>query len=272
MTAAIDDMPIPKAREPKPLVELTDRVLDALRRGGADLSQLGVPAQQEPEDGLWEDVSVPQARARKNIWINSMREAAQDEYLRFRLDDLDPNQKPNTLRAWMGSLVEAKKRRARPEVLNMIVPGNIGTGKTTALAALGNEASETGLLVRFVKHSTYLSYFRSDGRPDNISAYRVRKDHVEADLLILDELGGEMDAFATPFVREKTSELIDARLGAGRATALSTNLRSRRTPEHPGMGVVDILGERLLSRLESRAHLVKITGPDRRKPAKPLDW
>jgi hypothetical protein len=36
--------------------------------------------------------------------------------------------------------------------------------------------------------------------------------------------------------------------------------------------VVDILGERLLSRLESSAHVARIVGPDRRKPAEPLDW
>ncbi|MBK3644478.1 ATP-binding protein [Streptomyces sp. MBT33] len=252
--------------------DLSAHILSVLERGGADMAQLGVPAQPEPENGLWEDVSVPQADARRKLWGSSMRDAAHDEYLHFRFEHLDPNQKPNTLRNWLGSLVEAKKRGARPEVLNLIVPGNIGSGKTAALCALGNEASEQGLVVRFVKHATYLTWRRPDSAPHNLTAHQVRERFVTCDLLILDELCGEMDMTATEFARKETIDLIDSRLAAGRATAFSTNLRSRRTPEHPGLGVVDILGERLLSRLEAAAHLVKIQGPDRRKPAKPLDW
>ncbi|MFJ2745295.1 hypothetical protein ACIO3O_37190 [Streptomyces sp. NPDC087440] len=259
-------------REPKRLFEVTGRILEALERGGADLTQLGVPAGPEPEHGLWEDVSVPQTRTRMNIWTNSMREAAHDEYLRWRFEDLAPEQGKTVLRDWMRSLLDAKRQKARPEVLNLIVPGNIGSGKTTALAALGNEASEQGLVVRFVKHATYLTWRRPDGGPNDLTSYSVRKRHVEADLLIVDELCGEMDGLATEFVRRETIDLVDSRLAAGRATAFSTNLKSRSTPKSPAPGVADILGDRLLSRIEARAHLLKIIGPDRRKPKAPLDW
>ncbi|MFF4543592.1 ATP-binding protein [Streptomyces sp. NPDC001406] len=252
--------------------DLSAHIMSVLEKNGADMSQLGVPPQPEPEDGLWEDVAVPQARARRNLWRNSMTDAAHHEYLHFRFEHLDPNQKPNTLRNWLGSLVEAKKRKARPEVLNLIVPGNIGSGKTAAVCALGNEAADQGLVVRFVKHATYLTWRRPDSAPHNLTAHQVRERFVTCDLLILDELCGEMDMTATEFARKETVDLIDSRLAAGRATAFSTNLRSRSQPGSPGLGVVDILGERLLSRLEASAHLVKITGPDRRKPLKPLDW
>lgn len=252
--------------------DLSAHIISVLEKNGADMSQLGVPPQPEPEDGLWEDVAVPQARARRNLWRNSMMDAAHDEYLRFRFEHLDPSQKPNTLRNWLGSLVEAKKRKARPEVLNLIVPGNIGSGKTAAVCALGNEAAEQGLVVRFVKHATYLTWRRPDSAPHNLTAHQVRERFVTCDLLIFDELCGEMDMTATEFARKETIDLIDSRLAAGRATAFSTNLRSRSQPGSIGLGVVDILGERLLSRLEASAHLVKITGPDRRKPLKPLDW
>ncbi|WP_371604979.1 ATP-binding protein (plasmid) [Streptomyces sp. NBC_01220] len=254
------------------LGSLSTHLLGVLQRGGADLSQLGVPAQPEPEDGLWDDVNVPQTRARRNLWKGSMVDAAHDEYLHFRFEHLDPNQKPNTLRNWLASLVQAKKRSARPEVLNMIVPGPIGSGKTAALAALGNEASEQGLVVRFVKHATYLTWRRPDSAPHNLTAHQVRERFVTCDLLILDELCGEMDITATEFARRETVDLIDSRIAAGRPTAYSTNLRSRSQPGSPGLGIVDILGERLLSRLEASAHLVKVQGPDRRRPAKPLDW
>ncbi|MFI6686587.1 hypothetical protein [Streptomyces sp. NPDC050485] len=252
-------------REPRRLFEITDHLVEVLRRGGADLSQLGVPAPAgEDDETLWEDVAVPQARARKNIWRNSMREAAHDDYLKWRFADLDPAQHPAVLRDWLRSLVEAKRHKARPSTMHFIAPGNIGSGKTTALAALGNEASDQGLVVRFIKHSTYLTWRRPDGGPGDMTSYMVRKRHVEADLLILDELCGEMDGVATEFARRETIDLIDSRLSAGRPTAFSTNLRRD--------GIVAVLGERLLSRIEARAYLKKITGPDRRAPKKPLDW
>lgn len=247
------------------------RSFAALLRAGADLSQLGIPAQPEPEDGLWESVRVPQARAIKRIWTNSMYEAAHDDYLRFRFKDLDdPQQKPKSLDSWLQSLVQAKRDGLRPEVLNLIMPGPIGSGKTTAAAALGNEASERGLVTLLVKHATYLAWRRPDGSPDGERAYRVRKRHVEADLLILDELCGEMDGTATEFTRRETIDLIDSRLAAGRPTAYTTNLKSRRSVSGPG--VADILGERLLSRIEGRARVLKIVGEDRRKPKTPHDW
>lgn len=271
------------ARGMNALSDLSAHVVAVLERGGADISKLGVPAQQEPDDGLWEDVAVPKARAARNAWRNSMLDAAHDEYLDFRFPVpgatapaserwLEPNQKPNTLRNWVASLVEAKRQKARPEVLNMIVPGNIGTGKTAAICACGNEAAAAGLSTLYVKHATYLTYRRPNSAPHNMSIHDVRRMFVSCDLLVLDEVCGDMDMTATEFARRETVDLIDSRLAAGRPTALSTNLRSRSEPGSGTLGVVDILGERLLSRLEARAHLVKILGEDRRKPAKPLDW
>ncbi|MEU1592756.1 ATP-binding protein [Streptomyces sp. NPDC005708] len=272
MSLAMDAPISAPARGMNALGDLSAHILSVLERRGADMSQLGVPPQPEPEDGLWEDVAVPQARAARNAWRNSMLDAAHDEYLRFRFADLDPNQKPDTLQKWLNSLVEAKELDARPGTLNLIVPGNVGSGKTALVSALGNEAAERGLRVLFLKHATYLTWRRPDSAPRNLTTHQVRHMFVTCDLLILDELCGEMDMTATEFARRETIDLIDSRIAAGRPTAYSTNLRSRRTPEHPGLGVADVLGERLLSRLESSAHLVKVVGPDRRKPAKPLDW
>ncbi|MFJ7004164.1 ATP-binding protein [Streptomyces albidoflavus] len=254
------------------LGDLSSHIVRVLETNGADMSKLGVPPQPQPDDGLWEDVAVPQARARRNMWRNSVIDAAHDEYLAFRFDQLDDAQRPKTLERWLDSLVQAKKEKARPEILNMIMPGNIGSGKTTAAITLGNEAAERGLWALLVKHATYLTWRRPDSAPHNMKAWQVRQRFVECDLLVLDELCGEMDMTATEFARRETIDLIDARISAGRPTAYTTNLRSRRQPGSQALGVVDILGERLLSRLEASAHLAKIVGPDRRKPRQPLDW
>lgn len=257
---------------------VTDHMWAVLRRGGADMSQLGVPDRRTDRSDIdvWDDIAVPKANARRLAWERSVEEAAHQEYLGFRFFagplKLDTNQKPHTLQNWRDSLVEAKRSGSRPETLNLIIPGNIGTGKTAAAFALGNEAVLAGVDTLFVKHATYLTWRRPDSAPRNLKAWEVRKMFVTCDLLILDELCGEMDTVATEFARRETIDLIDARISAGRPTAYTTNLRSRRTPDRPGLGVVDVLGERLLSRLEASAHVARITGQDRRKPAKPLDW
>ncbi|MEU6460354.1 ATP-binding protein [Streptomyces sp. NPDC046976] len=242
------------------------------------MSQLDVPDRRtdRSQNDVWDDIAVPKARARRLAWVRSVEDAAHQEYLGFRFFTgplkLDENQKPNTLRNWLDSLVEAKRSGNRPATLNMIIPGNIGSGKTAGVCALGNEAVLAGLDVLFLGHATYLTWRRPDSAPHNMKAWEVRKKFVTCELLILDEFCGEMDTAATEFARRETIDLIDARISSGRPTAYTTNLRSRRTPDSPGLGVVDILGERLLSRLESSAHVARIMGADRRKPAKPLDW
>lgn len=254
-------------REPKRLFEITGQVLATLRRGGADLSQLGIPAPPDAQDNLelWEDVAVPKSNARALAWGNSMKAADHDDYLKWGFGDLDDYQRPQALEGWLNSIVQAKKTKARPDTMHFIVSGNIGSGKTTMVAALGNEAASRGLLVRMVQHSTYLNWRRPDGGPDGLSRHAIRRRHVEdPDLLILDELCGEMDGVQTEFVRRETTDLVGSRLASGRPTAFSTNLRRD--------GIKAILGERLLSRIEDRAYLAKVVGPDRRAPRKALDW
>ncbi|MGW1275474.1 hypothetical protein ACWD4V_00760 [Streptomyces tsukubensis] len=253
-------------REPQRLFEITDHLVATLRRGGADLSQLGVPAPAAGTDtGVWEDVSDAQASARALAWTNSMRRGLHDDYLRWHFCDLDDYQQPQALSGWLDSLVAAKQTKARPATRHFIVSGNIGSGKTTAIAALGNEAAERGLLVRFVQHSAYLAWRRPNGAPDGLSQHQVHKFYVEEpDLLILDELCGEMDSVQNDFVRSQTTDLVGSRIASGKATAFSTNLRRD--------GIKAVLGERLVSRIENRAYLAKVIGPDRRAPVQPLDW
>ncbi|QFG13272.1 AAA-ATPase [Streptomyces phage Gilgamesh] len=299
MTAVASPAGRAPARGMNKLDSLSEHMLGVLRRGGADLSKVGVPVQPAPEDGLWEDVSVPQARARRNAWHNSIEDAAQEEYLQFRFANLDPYQKPDVLSQWLDSLVEAKQAtrravradkrewldalatgtararakdsalRVRPSVLNMIIPGTIGAGKSAMACALGNEAVGRGLAALYVKHSTYLTWRMPDSAPHNLKKWEVREMFVECDVLVLDELC-DMDDIATSFARRETIDLIDSRISSGRPTVYTTNAPSRG--KGGALGVVDVLGEKLLSRLEESAHVLKTIAPDRRKPAKPLDW
>ncbi|WP_328491189.1 ATP-binding protein [Streptomyces zaomyceticus] len=266
---------------------VSEHIYQVLQNNNANMAMLGIPPQPEPEDGLWEDVAVPQARARRKAWINSVLNASQKEYLRFRfprqkgeeplssdLQALDQLQKPGSLRNWVNSLVQAKKENARPEKRNLIIPGTIGSGKSAMACAVGNEAVERGLGVLYVKHSTYVTWLRPDSAPGNLTAEKVRRLYATCDLLILDEVCGGMNAVATDFVEKESTDLIDARNAAGRATLYTTNLRGRRKPDSPnrGLAIVDILGGRFVSRMEEAAHVLRVVGPDRRQPEEPLDW
>ena len=252
------------SRKPVPIGGVTAHMLEVLRRSGADMSQLGIRAETEEHRAEWTDVAVPQADARHMAWVNSVRTACHDDYLKWRLDDLDADQHPRDLRNWLSAIAQAKQQGARPAYRNLIVAGTIGSGKTTGLMAMGNEAAERGLMARFAKHSTYLAWLRPEGAPDGLTAHQIRRRHTECDLLILDELCGDMDDVAAEFVRRETTDLVDARGAAGRATAFTTNLDRQ--------GIGRVLGPRLVSRLEARAYLVKMDGPDRRAPRKALDW
>ncbi|MGW4086989.1 hypothetical protein ACWEGS_28555 [Streptomyces sp. NPDC004822] len=272
---ATTDAPAPATRPGlNPLAAVTAHMREVLARGGADMSQLGVPDRRaEGDEGeVWDKIAVPKARAAQAAWRNSMIDAAHEEYLHFRFKHLDSNQNPGKLQEWLDSLMAAKRSGGRPSHLNAIMPGNVGSGKTAALSALGNEAAALGMRVLFLKHSAYLTWRRPDSAPHNLTTHQVRSMFITCDLLILDELCGEMEAGASEFARRETVDLIDARVAAGRPTAYSTNLRSRRTRERPAPGIAEILGERFLSRLEASAYLLPVTGPDRRKPVKPLDW
>ncbi|GAA2439003.1 hypothetical protein [Streptomyces glaucus] len=252
---------------------VTAHVRAVLARGGADMAQLGVPDRRTDDTGdAWDRIAAPKARAAQAAWKNSMIDAAHEEYLRFRFADLDDNQSPNKLRQWLDTLLAAKKSGGRPSHLNAIMPGNVGSGKTTALCALGNEAADMGLRALMVKHSAYLTWRRPDSAPHNLTTHQVRTRFITCDLLILDEVCGEMDTVASEFARRETIDLIDARVAAGRPTAYSTNLHRRRTKERPLPGIAEILGERFLSRMEHSAFLVPVVGPDRRRPAQQLDW
>ncbi|MGW0033070.1 hypothetical protein ACWDXD_25045 [Streptomyces sp. NPDC003314] len=287
MSVSTELHPTGPARGLNALGGVSDHLYRVLQNNGANMAMLGIPPQPEPEDGLWEDVAVPQARARRNAWINSVRDASQDDYLRFRfppqngeedlapdLEALDQLQKPGTLRNWVDSLVQAKEEKARPEVRNLIVPGSIGSGKSAMACAVGNEASLRGLGVLYVKHSAYLTWRRPDSAPRNMTTDAVRRMFVMCDLLILDELCGGMNTMASDFVEKESSELIDARNAAGRPTLYTTNLRGRRDPKSPSqiLAISDILGERFVSRMEEAAHVLRVVGPDRRRPAQLLDW
>lgn len=235
-------------RQPQRLGDLTHRLEELLRSRPQDTS-----AGEKPP--VWENVAEHQADVRARAWRASLHVASHDDYADWRINQLHPDQQPSVLRNY----VSAVRRGAR--IINLVMAGRVGSGKTTAAIAVGNAAVlERGMMTRLVKHSTYLTWLRPGGAPHDLPPWQVRDRFTRADLLILDDLGAEIDEEATEFVRRETNDLIGDRLAAGRPTVVTTNLTSEQLEA--------VLRERMVSRLGARAHVVKFTGTDKRCPVR----
>lgn len=241
------------------------KVLAILQRRGMNPGQAAF-TEDRPDDTV-----EYQAEVYRQAWENSLRRAEHHDYLRYRLDDLEKRER-NFLQVYVDQHVQVRalqreqsklppherKQHARPNVLNAILAGSVGAGKTVAAVAAASYAVERGLMARFVPHTVYLSWLRPDGAPSGMTPLKVLEFYERCDLLVLDDLAHEMDAYATNFVRTRTSELITARVNSNRPTLFTTNLTSKQ--------ITDVLGDALFSRIGMRAEVLEMTGVDRRKP------
>jgi hypothetical protein len=159
----------------------------------------------------------------------------------FWLSGLDGGQFPERIASWLAS-----------DSRTLVLYGTTGVGKSHAAVAAGYAAAGTGTHVRFTSQLDYLQALRPGGA-DDPGAFRRR--HMEAGLLILDDLGAECED-ASQFVRQEVCALLDARLRQGRRQIVTTNL------EAPALA--GTFGDRIVSRLRDRAVVLKIVGEDRR--------
>lgn len=180
---------------------------------------------------------------------------------------LDPaDQHPVELRRWLDD----------PDALTLIMAGTTGSGKTDAAYALAVESADlTGaatrdrrdnpvvkkLLVRAWTYNGYMMALRPEGSPDPVWAIRDRAR--TAELLILDDLGAEVDGQASQHARSELVELLSYRIDRRLRTIVTTNLRNDPLKV--------AIGAPALSRLKQDATILKFVGPDRRN-LNDLDW
>lgn len=238
--------------EPKKPVDWKRQVEQLLQRSQAE--RRGAPVEDFP---VFDDVREYQLEVRRNAWRRCLVEANHDDYLAMNVDRLDAEQHAETIRYFAQTV-----GRPDAKVLNLILVGSIGAGKTSAAISAGHLAVAAGRFVRFATHQQYLDWLRPDGAPSGRSPVWIREQHERADLLILDDLGAEenLDEEASKFVRKETNELLGNRLASGRPTIVTTNLSSE--------DLSVMLGARMVSRLGARGHVLKFIGEDRRQPIK----
>lgn len=202
-------------------------------------------------EGVGQEEVQAELRARKlAARLSAWATTAPADYAEARLTTLAVDQFPRKLDAWL-----------RSDSRTLWLIGNTGTGKTHAGWALLHAGLGRDYLVRGWEHNAYLAELRPGG--SLLEPWQIRKRAQEADLLLLDDFGAEMEPRegediqeATEFVRRETITLLNHRLGARKRQIISTN----HDPE-----VLNVLfGDRIISRLRQDAQAIRFVGPDRR--------
>lgn len=149
---------------------------------------------------------------------------------------------------------------------NLIIYGNTGTGKSFLAGCIANALTEKSYSVAFVTAFQFYELLEKYSFQREEKSFSLAEDGVhymmEADLLVLDDIGTEQD---NRFTRTKLYEFINEKLLKEKPVILTTNLEPQ--------GINEVYGERLLSRLIGNYDFIKLTGKDIRlkKKAESLD-
>jgi len=155
---------------------------------------------------------------------------------------------PMYAEAHLGDLDQAQAFTWPTESLNLVLAGSVGTGKTHAAYAIGNDLSAEGTWCQAVTVVDLLAALRPDGNPSLARAVQ------ECQVLILDDLGAGK---ASEWAVEQMTALLDLRVREGRRTVVTTNV--------PEPDLEAAWGGRFMDRLRFRRTVHVFRGESRRK-------
>jgi DNA replication protein DnaC len=237
-TTMPDMTPSPDPTEPAPLADTLAPFALKLKAKGLEVGRPApgptpVPT-EDPED------SQERRAARVRGFQTRWDEVCPAMYRHASLEDLDEQQQAARIRAWLHS-----------GSLHLVLAGPVGTGKTHAAYAVGNQALEHGRGVEAWNVGDLLDALRP-GSTDRDADRRARR----AQLLILDDLVAK----ATDWEAERLTLLLDERVRHQRQTVVTTNITSQQ--------ISDTWGPRFMDRLRFRLTAVTLLGESRRG----ADW
>jgi hypothetical protein len=268
--------PVPPARpghrEPASVGDIMRGMRRAAPQVFAALEAGQLPgASPDPDDDPRTALLAAKAYARQAAIDRAIPPGGVYEAAQGGIATLRPQQHPDAVRRWM----------ANPVMLLLVIGGRlVGRGKTYLALAVAAEAATAGVAVRHrgrgvttdpqvIRRWTqidYLAALRPDG--SKVGHGQIREEAHTAGLLVLDDLGAEVDAEATETARRELVSLIEARLAAGRRTVITTNLSPTE--------IRDRFGERLTNRLVDMtvSMTIKVEGDDLRQQVRELpdDW
>ncbi|MBQ5317680.1 MAG: ATP-binding protein [Oscillospiraceae bacterium] len=138
---------------------------------------------------------------------------------------------------------------------SLFILGQTGIGKTHISLSIAKEVSEKGYTVAYGSLLNYLRIIEKEhfGRTTN-SENDTLQILIDADLLILDDLGSE---FQTNFYESTLYNIINTRINLGLPTIISSNLSAEELQRH--------YNERIISRLFSVFTTLMFFGDDIRQ-------
>ncbi|HHX96159.1 MAG TPA: ATP-binding protein [Clostridia bacterium] len=202
---------------------------------------------------------------------------AEESQQRWELSGLGPRQKKQTFNSFSLKWYEDKKRYRTileecvsfaenicrgKAVDNLLLCGNIGTGKTHLCSAIANYVLQAGISVAYLKIGILMDLIRE--AKYNFDSQVVRpinrlQSLYQVDLLIIDDLGTEV---VSDFVREQLFYLIDERLNFHLPWIISTNLSLNE--------IGTLYEDRLSDRILGTSTVLKFTGASIRQQLKVL--
>lgn len=237
MTDMTPPSPEAPAQEPVTLGEGLGPLKAKLRARGVDLDNLP-PAPPEPH-GESQEEARERIQRRLDAYAARWKALVPVMYQDANVESLDQDQHAVRVRAWL-----------RSGSLHLVLAGAVGTGKTYAAYAVGNQALAAGMWVEAWTVPDLMDALRP-GSTDHGAEDRARR----CQLLILDDL----TAKATDWEAERLTMLLDARVREQRQTLVTTNITSGQ--------ITEVWGTRAMDRLRYRLTALTFTGESRRTAA-----
>ncbi|BDG61980.1 ATP-binding protein [Caldinitratiruptor microaerophilus] len=133
---------------------------------------------------------------------------------------------------------------------NLLLEGGVGLGKTFLAAAMANAVLARGRLAVYFTFPEFLDVLRRARFDEEALAALVGRA-LEADLLVLDDLGAEK---LSEFVAQELFNILNRRVAAGRPLVIATNLDLRELRQY--------YGERIESRIVGHFEAIRLRGQD----------
>lgn len=161
----------------------------------------------------------------------------------------------STVCAAVRGFLRAEPRQRR----GLLFQGPNGTGKTHVAAGIARQRLVAGERVVWIAWADYLARMRASFKTDAPGRTEddIRRRVVEAELLVIEELGGPW----TEWIQYQAEELIYQRHGAARTTVLTTNLTQDENPDDRAT-LLGFVGPRAYSRLLGSCDVAIVRGRD----------
>lgn len=134
---------------------------------------------------------------------------------------------------------------------NILFIGNTGVGKTFLSNCIAKVAIDNYHSVLYLSAIEFFEYLAAAKMEDEMYAKEIAEQIMEADLLIIDDLGTEL---VNSFTSSQLFYIINHRLNNEKSSIISTNLSLKL--------LRDNYSERLISRLISNYNIIQLYGDD----------